>query len=129
VAPEAPHPVVARTFALVDPPYTQKGEWADAAHAVAQARSPRTSIALWYPIKALTRPRGMLSALVEAGVHGTVVELVSTPLRLKREKLNGSGLIFVNVPDAAVAAVCAALVRLGPRVATHGEWSAAQIGF
>ena len=62
-------------------------------------------------------------------VHGTVVELVSTPLRLKREKLNGSGLIFVNVPDAAVGAVCAALVTLGPKVATHGEWSAAQIGF
>ena len=120
-----------RAVALVDPPYTEKGEWAQAARAViaARAAAPQAAIAIWYPIKALTRPRGLLAALVEGGVHGTVVELISTPLRLKREKLNGSGMIFTGAPPAAVSALCAALVRLGPLVATHGEWSATQIGF
>ena len=120
-----------RSFALVDAPYTEKGEWAAVARAVvaARARAPQAVLAIWYPIKALTRPRGLLAALVEGGVHGTVVELLSTPLRLKREKLNGSGMIFSGAPSAAIASLCASLVRLGPLVATHGEWSATQIGF
>ena len=118
-----------RVLALIDPPYTQKGEWADTAAAAIAARESGAAVAVWYPIKALTRPRAMLAALVEGGVHGTLVELLSTPLRLKREKLNGSGVILLGAPDAAVSALCAALPRMGPLLATHGEWSAAQIGF
>jgi 23S rRNA (adenine2030-N6)-methyltransferase len=119
----------ARAFVLVDPPYTQKGEWADTAAAVIEARKGGAMVAVWYPIKALTRPRALLSALVAGGLHGTLVELISTPLRLKREKLNGSGMLLLGVPDAAVSALCAVLPRLGPLVATHGEWSSTQIGF
>ena len=124
-----PEALAGRSFALIDPPYTQKGEWADTARAVIAARATGAGVAVWGPIKALTRPRALLAALVEGGLHGTLVELISTPLRLKREKLNGSGMILLGAPQAGISALCASLPRLGPLLATHGEWSATQIGF
>ncbi len=119
--------VSGRALVLIDPPYTQKKEWTDAARAA--GRIAGVPLLLWYPIKALTRPRALIHELAKQGVHGTAVELHWTPLRLKRDRLNGSGLIFANVPKAAVAAVCAALVDLGPTLQTHGEWGAVEIGF
>ena len=117
-----------RSLVLIDPPYTQKQEWTDAARAA--ARIPGVPLVLWYPIKALTRPRALIAELAKQGVHGTAVELHWTPLRLKRDRLNGSGLIFSReIPRAAVAAVCASLVELGPALQTHGEWGAVEIGF
>ena len=117
--------------ALIDPPYSSKQEWSQAAECVAAARAaaPDACLLLWYPLRALTRPRALLADLAGRGLHGTLVELVSTPLRLKREKLNGSGVIFLNARPGAVEELCAQLPRLGPPLATHGEWSAAQIGF
>jgi 23S rRNA (adenine2030-N6)-methyltransferase len=117
----------ARSLVLIDPPYTQKQEWTDAARAA--ARIPGVPLVLWYPIKALTRPRALIAELAKQGVHGTAVELHWTPLRLKRDRLNGSGLIFANIPRAAVATMCASLVDLGPALQTHGEWGAVEIGF
>ena len=117
----------ARALVLIDPPYTQKQEWTSAA--LAAARIPGVPLVLWYPIKALTRPRALIAELARQGVHGTAVELHWTPLRLKRDRLNGSGLIFVSLPRPAVAAVCASLVDLGPALQTHGEWGAVEIGF
>ena len=114
-------------FVLIDPPYTQKQEWTDAARAA--GRIAGTPLLLWYPIKALTRPRALVHELVKHGVHGTAVELHWTPLRLKRDRLNGSGLVFANVPRAALKAVCAALPDLGPALQTHGEWGSVLIGF
>jgi 23S rRNA (adenine2030-N6)-methyltransferase len=116
-----------RALVLIDPPYTQKQEWTDAARAA--ARIPGVPLLLWYPIKALTRPRALIQELAKQGVHGTAVELHWTPLRLKRDRLNGSGLIFANLPRAVVSAVCAALPDLGPALQTHGEWGAVEIGF
>jgi 23S rRNA (adenine2030-N6)-methyltransferase len=116
-----------RTFALIDPPYTQKGEWTEAARAL-QSLSGAPA-ALWYPIKALTRPRALLQELARLGVHGIAVELHWTPLRLKRERLNGAGLVLRNVAPAAIAAICAVLPELGAALQTHGEWAATQIGF
>ena len=120
-----------RVLALIDPAYSQKAEWGEVARAViaARQRAPSAALIVWYPIKALTRPRGLLSALTEGGVHGTVVELLATPLRLKRDRLAGSGLVLSGVPARALAELCAALPRLGAAMNTHGEWSAAQIGF
>jgi 23S rRNA A2030 N6-methylase RlmJ len=116
-----------RAFVLLDPPYTQKQEWTDAARAM--ERIAAVPAALWYPIKALTRPRALIAELAKLGVHGVAVELHWTPLRLKRDRLNGSGLILSNLPPAAVSAICAALPELGSALQTHGEWSATQIGF
>src|SRR2546421_266830 len=81
-------PVEERALVLVDPPYTRKQEWNDAARAL--VREKTAILALWYPIKALTRPRALIAQLAREGVHGTAVELHWTPLRLKRERLNGS---------------------------------------
>ena len=116
-----------RALVLIDPPYAQKQEWTDAARAA--ARLEGVPLALWYPIKALTRPRALIAELGKLGVHGTAVELHWTPLRLKRDRLNGSGMILANVPRAAVSALCAALPDLGPLLQTHGEWGSVIIGF
>lgn len=116
-----------RSLRLIDPPYTQKREWTDAARAM--ERMGAAPMALWYPIKALTRPRALVQELAKLGVHGVAVELHWTPLRLKRDRLNGAGLVLANVPAAAVSAICAGLPGLGAALQTHGEWSATQIGF
>jgi 23S rRNA (adenine2030-N6)-methyltransferase len=117
--------------ALIDPPYTGKQEWAQAARCLLESHAahPEAALLLWYPLKALTRPRGLLAELQKAGLGGTLVELVSTPLRLKRERLAGSGLVFVRPPAGAVEELLRLLPIVGPPLATHGEWSAAQIGF
>ncbi|HXN55913.1 MAG TPA: 23S rRNA (adenine(2030)-N(6))-methyltransferase RlmJ [Myxococcales bacterium] len=117
--------------ALVDPPYAQKSEWDQAAHALSAARAaaPAAALLLWYPIKALTRPRALLAQLARLGVHGTAVELITTPLRLKRDRLSGSGVVLAGAPRSAAEELCAALPRLGPPLATHGEWSSVAIGF
>lgn len=122
-----PQPGAGRTLALIDPPYTRKQEWTDAARAVEKVAG--TPLALWYPVKALTRPRALIHELSKLGVHGIAVELHWTPLRLKRDRLNGAGLIFSGVPPSAVSAVCAAVPELGASLQTHGEWGAVEIGF
>jgi len=116
-----------RALALIDPPYAAKQEWTDAARAL--EKIPGVPAALWYPIKALTRPRALIAELAKLGVHGTAVELHWTPLRLRRERLNGAGLILVAAPPEAVASLCAVLPELGAALQTHGEWGATQIGF
>ena len=95
----------------------------------ARSAAPDAIFLVWYPIKALTRPRALLSMLTEGGLHGTAVELISTPLRLKRDKLAGSGVFLLGVPERAVRELLSSLARLGPALMTHGEWSAQQIGF
>lgn len=122
-----PEAAQGRAFVLLDPPYAQKQEWTDAARALEKIAG--VPAALWYPIKALTRPRALVAELAKLGIHGVAVELHWTPLRLKRDRLNGAGLILVNLPAAAVAGICAALPELGALLQTHGEWGAMQIGF
>ena len=116
-----------RALVLIDPPYSGKQEWTDAARAMERLRGVPS--VLWYPIKALTRPRALIAELARLGVHGTAVELHWTPLRLRRERLNGAGLILAAAPKEAIASVSAALPELGALLQTHGEWGAAQIGF
>ena len=116
-----------RALVLIDPPYTEKREWTDAATAMERLGS--TPTVLWYPIKALTRPRALIAELAKRGVHGVAVELHWTPLRLRRERLNGAGLVLSRAPPDAVAAICGALPALGAALQTHGEWGAVQIGF
>jgi 23S rRNA (adenine2030-N6)-methyltransferase len=117
----------ARTLLFVDPPFTQKQEWTDAARAAARASS--AALLFWYPIKVLTRPRALLFELAKLGVRGVAAELHWTPLRLKRERLNGAGVVFAGAARAALPAFLAATPELGAALQTHGEWSAVQIGF
>ena len=120
-----------RAVVLIDPPYSDKAEWTEVARAVPAIfrDHPNAAVLLWYPIRAMTRPVSLLNALAEAGVHGTTVELIATPLRLKREKLNGSGLAMFHAPDSALRALCADLPDLGQRLGGRGEWTVRLFGF
>ena len=120
-----------RALVLVDPPYSEKAEWAEVARRLPELyrEHPEASFLLWYPIKAMTRPAALLGALAEAGLRGTAVELVGTPLRLKREKLNGCGVALLRCPPAALSALCADLPELGARLQTRGEWTCRLFGF
>jgi len=111
---------------LIDPPYTEKADWVtvpDAMIAAAEA-SARACLLLWYPVKSLTRPNAMIARLEAAGVHATLLELITTPLTHQRQRLNGSGMIIVRPPAAVVESVAAAAAALGPQCATRiGAWS------
>jgi 23S rRNA (adenine2030-N6)-methyltransferase len=112
---------------LVDPPYSQKADWAATADAViaAAARSRRACFVLWYPVKSLTRPNAMLARFEAAGVAAAIAELITTPLAHQRRRLNGSGVLLVRPPERALAALAAAAPVLGAACATRsGVWSA-----
>jgi hypothetical protein len=75
-------------------------------------------------VKSLTRPNAMLARLADAGVPGTIAELVTTPLEQQRSRLNGSGVLLVRPPDGAVEAIAAAAPVVGAACATQaGRWS------
>src|SRR5258707_1228873 len=81
--------------------------WADwlgvpDALARAAAQTKRACFLLWYPVKSLTRPNAMFARLADAGVPGTIVELVTTPLDQQRNRLNGSGVLLVRPPAGAI---------------------------
>lgn len=115
---------------LVDPPYTAKSEWAQAAAAVVagcRAR-PKATALLWYPIKSASRPAGLKNAVRDAGLTATAIELLSTPFETdskRRKALNGSGVLLVNPPAGVVGATLAALATVGPLLATRGRWQLA----
>ncbi len=116
----------ARVVALVDPPFTQKPDWLAVPDAViaAAAAAPHATILLWYPVKSLTRPNAMIARLKAAGVAATVAELVTTPLEHQRQRLNGSGIVLIRPPAAALTAIAAAAPILGARCATRAAtWS------
>lgn len=111
---------------LIDPPYTAKAEWIEVPAALARAawRFPRARFILWYPVKSLTRPNAMHALLERAGVAATIAELVTTPLELQRNRLNGSGVILVRPPAGVLPAIAAAAPILGARCATRPDaWS------
>jgi 23S rRNA (adenine2030-N6)-methyltransferase len=121
--PRWPHP---HTLVLVDPPYAGKPEWAAVTQAfVAGAKAAEhTSFLLWYPIKSLTRPNAMLARIRDAGIPATAVELLTTPLELKRNRLNGSGMLLIRPAPHTLAHIHAALPALAAACATHeGRWS------
>ena len=90
----------------------------------AARRAPRACFVLWYPVKSLTRPNAMAARLEKAGVSATLAELITTPLALQRQRLNGSGLVLVRPPAGTAAALAAAAASLGERCATRpGVWS------
>jgi 23S rRNA (adenine2030-N6)-methyltransferase len=111
---------------LIDPPWTQKADWSLVPDALARAvsHSHRASLVLWYPVKSLTRPNAMIARLEQAGVSASLVELLTTPLSHRRQRLNGSGLVLVRPPDGLLAALGAAGTLLGQRCATKPRaWS------
>jgi 23S rRNA (adenine2030-N6)-methyltransferase len=115
-----------RVVALIDPPYNAKEEWTKVVKAVVDASqaAPDATLLLWYPIKSWSRPHVLVRTLREAGVAATTLELITTPLEFKRNRLNGSGLLGVNLSDAFVDAIVPVLHQIGRRCATQqGQWS------
>jgi 23S rRNA (adenine2030-N6)-methyltransferase len=115
----------AETLVLIDPPYVAKPEWTLVPDALAEAwhAHPRVHFLLWYPIKSLTRPDAMLKRLRAAQVPATALDLITTPLDLKRNRLNGSGVLFVNPLPQVVLQVAAAGPTIGEACSTHeGRW-------
>lgn len=116
----------AQLAAFIDPPYVSKGEWQTVADAIIAAKSARPSacVCLWYPIKSLTRPQALRATLREAGIAGASIDLISTPLRLKKKRLNGSGLLIVDPPNSVLTTLATALPWLGDTLASGLEWTA-----
>jgi len=113
------------TIVLIDPPWTQKADWLAIPDALAAATAalPTATFMLWYPLKSLTRPNAMHARLEAAGVPATIAELVTTPLKHQRNRLNGSGVLLVRPPVGAVEAIAAAAPVLGQHCATRvGAW-------
>ncbi|MBU1432528.1 23S rRNA (adenine(2030)-N(6))-methyltransferase RlmJ [Myxococcota bacterium] len=115
--------------ALIDPPYTAKAEWPTLATTLIDALrlNPTLPVMAWYPIKSLMRPQTLVASLRAAGVHGACVELLTTPLRIKRKTLKGSGLLLLNPPQGVLAALSGALPWLG--AALSDEWRGDVYGF
>jgi 23S rRNA (adenine2030-N6)-methyltransferase len=116
----------AAVVALVDPSWGQKSDWQTIPDALVRAATaaPRACLLLWYPVKSLTRPNAMMERLAAAGVEGVAAELVTTPRAHQRNPQNGSGVVLVGTPVAAVDAVAAAAPEIGARCATvPGAWS------
>lgn len=109
----------------IDPPYTRKEEWTEVVQAIVDAatRRPDFRFALWYPVKSWARPNTLLAKLRETGIPGTSLDLVVTPLELKRNALAGSGMVLVRPPAGLVGRCAAAAAEIGPICATHGrQW-------
>lgn len=116
-------------FALIDPPYTDRREWQDVPDAlvgVARAR-PDATLVLWYPIKSWARPNAMLQRLEKAGVRATAIELITSPLASKKNRLNGSGLLCFGAPEGAVEELAALGAWLGPRLSVADGYHTVRI--
>jgi len=116
-------------WVVIDPPYADRQEWAWVPTAIAGALrvDPNVRILAWYPVKSYTRPNAMMLALERAGVSASVVELLTSPLTFKKNRLNGSGLVFVHPPQGLLETLGALTAWLGPKLSAHGAWHAIRI--
>ncbi len=92
-------PLEKRALVLIDPPFENKGEFADIERGVAEAlrRLPAAVIAIWYPITERARTDAFRESLKNLAVPALFAELNiagdSSQLRMK-----GSGLLVLNPP-------------------------------
>lgn len=109
-----------RGLLLLDPSFEQPDELARLARgiATAQRRWPEGVIAAWYPIKDRPPVDAMLAALPPLP-RARVAELTVFDT-LFPARLNGSGLVLVNLPWGVEEALREALAWLQPRLARQG---------
>lgn len=103
----------------LDPAYGDPEEWRTAADALALCAQTGVRAVLWYPVKSLARPNTLLTRLGEQKAQATTVEVHVTPLDVKRNALNGSGMVFVNAPAGVTHALAAQAAALGEALSTH----------
>lgn len=120
----SPRPIV-----LIDPPFADRAEWTTVPDALADAALARPDgcFVLWYPVKSYARPNAMIEHLRRRGLAHVVVELLTAPLELKKNRLNGSGLLFVRPPEGLVPAIAAAASWLGPRLSVRDGWFSVRV--
>ncbi|OGQ88884.1 MAG: hypothetical protein A2289_23150 [Deltaproteobacteria bacterium RIFOXYA12_FULL_58_15] len=113
-----------RTLVFMDPAWETKAEWLEvpAAIGAAHRRRPGSRLVLWYPIKSYTRPNAMHMTLRRLGVPCTIMEVLTSPLEIRRNRLNGSGVLWVNPPGDIVGGLAEAAAVLGTICATHQQW-------
>jgi 23S rRNA A2030 N6-methylase RlmJ len=84
--------------------------------------SPRRACCLWYPVKSHARPNAMFAELAPH-FAGVALELITTPLTFKKNRLNGSGLVVAGAPPGVVPALSALAAALGPELSLgEGFW-------
>lgn len=114
------------TVVLIDPPFVERIDWTRTSDVLVKLHRayPKATFLVWYPVKSWSRPHVMVRAVRDAGVPATTLELISTPLELKRNRLNGSGVLCVNVDDALLDSLAPVLQAVGRRCAiVNGHWS------
>jgi 23S rRNA (adenine2030-N6)-methyltransferase len=106
---------------LIDPPWNVKADWRTIPGAVIDClkATPTAVIAVWYPIKSYTRVNQMIRTIREAGLPYLVGDLITTPLELQRNRLNGSGIIVINPPSDLAPTLAAAAAVIGAACASH----------
>lgn len=109
----------ARTVVHIDPAFNDPDEWRVAGEALIACKQAGVRAALWYPIKSLTRPNTLLARLSAARAGATTVEAHVTPLDMKRNALNGSGVALVGVDAEVVFTLAARSAALSEALATH----------
>ena len=115
----------ANLFALVDPPWNKKEDWRVVPSKLVKAlkHTPTMTIALWYPIKSYTRVSTMLKYFKDESVKGVALDLITTPLTIQRNRLNGSGMLLVNAPITSITTCNEMAPWIGVACATHsGYW-------
>lgn len=122
----------AEVLVVIDPCYGSKEEWNEVPQALIDTyrARPTTRMLLWYPVKSYTRPNVLLQKLGASGMPTMTMELITTPLELQKNRLNGNGVLLVNAPDEALSDLFAAAPVLGRIGATHaGRFTCRSVGW
>jgi 23S rRNA (adenine2030-N6)-methyltransferase len=108
---------------LIDPPFVEKEDWGRAVDVLGVSWRAGHHVLLWYPVKRWSRPNLLLQRLREASVPYVAIDFLVTPIDLAKDRLAGSGLVLVNVPDSVAIELHAAAPVLGPLLAGEaGRW-------
>jgi 23S rRNA (adenine2030-N6)-methyltransferase len=124
-------PTPRRGLVLVDPPFEVPGEFGRMARAVgATARRWPEGVQIhWYPVKDRGTVDGFLAAAAEGAPAGTLVAELTLFDALFPSRLNGCGLILVNLPYGVAEALSAALAWVQPVLArAGGGWTLRALG-
>lgn len=108
-------PAEKRGLILIDPPFEKTTEFADMTKAVAEAikRFPTGCYLLWFPIKKRFEVEQFYQNIAAANFPKTLALEVMFRPDDTPEGLNGTGLVIVNPPFAAVAGIEPLVAALG----------------
>jgi 23S rRNA (adenine2030-N6)-methyltransferase len=116
---------------LVDPSFEAPGELDRMARAIGTiARRWSEGVQIhWYPIKARAAADGFLAVAAEAAPAGTMVAEITLFDELFPSRLNGCGLILVNLPYGVAEILAAGLAWVQPVLArAGGGWRLSPLG-